>query len=87
MDESCEPIIPYGFFGEHFLDLNDSSLIIQYDPRVVIERPEADEESYTSLICKPTVEPRPKKVFRPLDYVQVSLKLEFFCKFQLKISF
>ena len=72
MDESFEPIIPYGFFSEGFLDLNDSSLVIQYDSRVIIERPDAGNDSFQSLVGQaPPVPPRVKRVFRPLEYIRV----------------
>ena len=75
LEDSTQPIIPYGFFSEGFLDLNDSSLIIQYDPRVFIDRPSSVGEdldgSYQSLIGRPA-DPVKRRVFQPLDYIRVS---------------
>ena len=75
MDESFQPLIPYGFFTESYMDLNDSSLIIQYDPRVIIERPNVVcDDLDGSLMRQPSQPIRVnKKVFRPLDYIRVSV--------------
>ena len=80
MDESFEPLIPYGFFSEGFLDLNDSSLVIHYDPRCIIERPGLPDHSLLS--DRSSNHSIPARGSRMPDFVHVS-NLELKSTFQL----
>ena len=73
MDDSFDPIIPYGFFSEDFLDLNDSSLILHYDPDCVIPRLDARNTSFFTDGCSGFLPSN-----RPMDYIHVSRTEKFF---------